>query len=66
MNDDVVLTYLQEMEHRLKKEIEIAKHDIIEEIETSLMEVGVYKKEIMDSIRKNSKVKMINSVTKRK
>jgi hypothetical protein len=66
MNDDVLITYLQEMELRLKKEVETAKLEIIEELETSLMEIGVYKKEIMDSIRKNSKIKMLNKVTKRK
>jgi len=66
MNDDVLITYLQEMEHRLKKEIEVAKLEIIEELETSLMEIGVYKKEIMDSIRKSNKVKILNKTVKRK
>jgi hypothetical protein len=51
--DDATLTrYLQSMEKRIIDKIKEAQADIIEEMETSLMEVGVYKKEIMDKINR--------------
>lgn len=52
MNDDKVLEYLKGMESRIQRQIEEAKNDIIEEVETTLMEIGVYKKEIIEKMRK--------------
>jgi len=54
MDENKVLMYLQEMEKRLQKQMEEMKTEIIDEIETTLMEIGVYKKEIIEKLRINA------------
>jgi len=54
MDENKVLIYLQEMENRLQKQMEEMKTEIIDEIETMLMEIGVYKKEIIEKLRINA------------
>lgn len=55
MSNDALLQYLKEMEQRLMTKIEDMQKDIIDDMETNLMELGVYKKEILESINKLSK-----------
>jgi len=57
MNDDKILEYLKGMESRILRQIEEAKAEIIEEVETTLMEIGVYKKEILEKMKKTGLTK---------
>ncbi len=54
MGNDDILNHLKEMEQNIKKLIDEAKIEIIDEIETTLMEIGVYKKEIIDKISRGA------------
>lgn len=56
MSDESVIQYLKEMEERLMAKIDEVRAEIIEEMETNLMEIGVYKKEIMEKIKGGSKI----------
>lgn len=57
MNDDKILEYLKGMESRILRQIQEAKAEIIEEVETTLMEIGVYKKEILEKMKKTGLTK---------
>jgi hypothetical protein len=57
MNDDRILEYLKGMESRILRQIEEAKAEVIEEVETTLMEIGVYKKEILEKMKKTGLTK---------
>ncbi|MCU0845174.1 MAG: hypothetical protein MUC76_09645 [Spirochaetes bacterium] len=55
MSDENVIQYLKEMEERLMARIDEVRAELIEEMETNLMEIGVYKKEIIEKLRINQK-----------
>ncbi len=55
MSEESILQYLKEMEERIVVRIDEVRADIIEEMETNLMEIGVYKKEIIEKLRINQK-----------
>ncbi|HSV98156.1 MAG TPA: hypothetical protein VLM75_14635 [Spirochaetota bacterium] len=55
MSEESVIQYLKEMEERIIARIDEARADVIEEMETNLMEVGVYKKEILEKIKNSQK-----------
>ncbi len=55
MSDENVIQYLTEMEERLMARIDEVRAELIEEMETNLMEIGVYKKEIIEKLRINQK-----------
>lgn len=57
MDDDRILEYLKGMESRILRQIDEAKAEIIEEVETTLMEIGVYKKEILEKMKKSGQAK---------
>jgi len=55
MSEESILQYLKEMEERIVVRIDEVRAEIIEEMETNLMEIGVYKKEIMERIKGGQK-----------
>lgn len=61
MSEESVIQYLKEMEERIMAKIDEVRAEVIEEMETNLMEIGVYKKEIMEKIKGSSKITKSNS-----
>ena len=61
MSEESVIQHLKEMEERIMAKIDEARAEVIEEMETNLMEIGVYKKEIMEKIKGASKITKNNS-----
>lgn len=61
MSEENIIKYLKEMEERIMARIEEIRAELIEEMETNLMEIGVYKKEIIEKIKGGSKATKGNS-----
>jgi hypothetical protein len=61
MSEESVIQHLKEMEERIMAKIDEVRAEVIEEMETNLMEIGVYKKEIMEKIKGSSKTTKSNS-----
>jgi hypothetical protein len=61
MSEESVIQHLKEMEERIMTKIDEVRAEVIEEMETNLMEIGVYKKEIMEKIKGSSKITKSNS-----
>ncbi len=55
MSEESIIQYLKEMEERIMTKIDEMHANIIEEMETNLMELGVYKKEILEKIKMDQK-----------
>ena len=51
MSEEIVIKHLREMEERIMAGIEKIRAEILEEMETNLMEIGVYKKEILEKLK---------------
>lgn len=55
MSEDIIIKHLREMEERIMARIDEIRAEILEEMETNLMEIGVYKKEIIEKIKTDSR-----------
>ncbi|HNU92006.1 MAG TPA: hypothetical protein PKO25_09045 [Spirochaetota bacterium] len=55
MSEEIVIKHLREMEERIMAGIEKIRAEILEEMETNLMEIGVYKKEILEKLKGGSR-----------
>ncbi|MBP7604455.1 MAG: hypothetical protein KBA15_11025 [Spirochaetes bacterium] len=61
MSEEIIIKHLREMEERIMARIDEVRAEILEEMETNLMEIGVYKKEIIEKIKTGSKTSKGNS-----
>lgn len=61
MSEEIIIKHLMEMEERIMARIDEVRAEILEEMETNLMEIGVYKKEIIEKIKTGSKTSKGNS-----
>lgn len=61
MSEEIIIKHLREMEERIMARIDEVRAEVLEEMETNLMEIGVYKKEIIEKIKTGSKTSKGNS-----
>jgi hypothetical protein len=61
MSEEIIIKHLREMEERIMARIDEVRAEVLEEMETNLMEIGVYKKEIIEKIKTGSKISKGNS-----
>jgi len=61
MSEEIIIKHLREMEELIMARIDEVRAEVLEEMETNLMEIGVYKKEIIEKIKTGSKISKGNS-----
>ena len=61
MSEEIIIKHLREMEEQIMARIDEVRAEVLEEMETNLMEIGVYKKEIIEKIKTGSKISKGNS-----